>query len=69
MILMSGSKRHNCVHRNGRDKEGNRHDDITSNYLRKLGGLFEGIAEALESAMSDAKVKQFVESLGSSTEV
>ncbi|MDL2403944.1 hypothetical protein [Rhizobium mayense] len=68
MILMSVSKRHDCVHRNGRDKEGNRHDDITSDYLRKLAGLFEGMAEALESAMSEAKVKEFVGSLGSPTE-
>ncbi|MBP2443804.1 hypothetical protein [Rhizobium leguminosarum] len=59
MILMSVSKRHDCVHRNGRDKEGNRHDDITSSYLRKLGTLFEGMAEALENAMGDAKVKKF----------
>jgi hypothetical protein len=65
MIVMSITKRHDCVHRNGRDKEGNRHEDLTSTYLVKIGALFEDVAEALESAMRAAKVKQFVESLGS----
>ncbi|RVG70891.1 hypothetical protein [Sinorhizobium meliloti] len=64
LILMSVGKRHDCVHRNGRDKDGNQHDDISSAYLKKIGTIFEGMAEALEDAIRDAQAKIFFEDLG-----
>jgi len=65
LAIKSVDKRHDCVHRNGVDKQGNKHTDITQDYLRKIGSIFEKMAESLEGAMSDARVKEFVESLGS----
>ncbi|MBY5546367.1 hypothetical protein HFO61_05920 [Rhizobium leguminosarum] len=64
LVMKSIDKRHDCVHRNGADKGGSKHTDITDDYLRKLATIFEEMAEALESAMSDAKVRQFIEGLG-----
>lgn len=65
LAIKSVDKRHDCVHRNGVDKQGNKHTDITQDYLRKMGSIFEKMAESLEGAMSDARVREFVESLGS----
>lgn len=67
LILMSVGKRHDCVHRNGRDKNGNQHDDISSAYLKKVGTIFETMAEALEDAIRDAQAKIFFEDLGPET--
>ncbi|MDX1073061.1 hypothetical protein GOL32_32450 [Sinorhizobium medicae] len=43
LVMKSIDKRHDCVHRNGVTKEGTKHDDITSDYLLKLGALFENM--------------------------
>lgn len=64
LVIKSVDKRHDCVHRNGRDKDGNQHKDITQDYLRKLGVIFENMAQSLEDAMTDAKVARFFEDLG-----
>ncbi len=63
LILMSVGKRHDCIHRNGRDKDGNQHDDITSDYLKKVGAIFESMAETLEEAIRDAKAKIYFQDL------
>lgn len=64
LVMKSVDKRHDCVHRNGKDKEGNLHVDITQDYLRELGSIFESMAESLENAMTDAQVSRFFEDLG-----
>ncbi|MCS4092624.1 hypothetical protein [Rhizobium sp. BK176] len=64
MVIASVAKRHDCVHRNGFDKEGNRHMDISSDYLRKLCNIFESMAEALENGIREAGAKKFFENLG-----
>ena len=58
LAVGSVRKRHDCVHRNGFDIEGTRHADITSQYLRKLGKIFEGMASALEDAIMDARKRR-----------
>ncbi|MBB3747195.1 hypothetical protein FHX10_006751 [Rhizobium sp. BK591] len=63
LLMKSVNKRHDCVHRNGNDKDGNKHTDIDQDYLRKMGTLFERMAQSLESSMRDAEVKRFFEDL------
>ncbi|CDZ30746.1 Hypothetical protein NGAL_HAMBI490_56160 [Neorhizobium galegae bv. officinalis] len=63
LIMMSVPKRHDCVHRNGRDKEGNQIEFIEREYLKKVATIFEGMAEALEDAIRDVKAKEFSEDL------
>ncbi|MBY3243171.1 hypothetical protein HFO16_17575 [Rhizobium laguerreae] len=63
LLMRSVNKRHDCVHRNGNDKDGNKHTDIDQDYLRKMGTLFEGMAQSLEDSMRDAKVKRFFDDL------
>lgn len=65
LIIAAVNKRHDCVHRNGVDKQGNKHTDITDEYLRKMGDLFVGMVSSLEERMSDTKVHQFFEDLDS----
>lgn len=65
LIIASVDKRHDCVHRNGVDKQGNKHTDITIEYLRILGDLFTEMVKSLEEAMSVAKLKQFFDDLDS----
>ncbi|WP_162895113.1 hypothetical protein [Rhizobium terrae] len=67
LVVASVNKRHDCVHRNGVAKDGTKHVDITDDYLRKIGTLFDGMAVALEDAMSDAKVRKFLEDFGPAT--
>jgi hypothetical protein len=61
LAVASVQKRHDCVHRNGVDIEGHKHTDITQDYLRKMGSIFEEMALSLESAMRDAQAKKFFE--------
>jgi hypothetical protein len=61
LVMKSIDKRHDCVHRNGKDKEDNQHTDITVDYLRKLGVIFEAMAEGLENAMQDAMIERWFE--------
>lgn len=51
-------KRHDCVHRNGFDSDGTRHVDITPQYLRDLGSIFEGMASTLEDAIKDTRARR-----------
>ncbi|MDX0759792.1 hypothetical protein GOD62_28035 [Sinorhizobium medicae] len=62
LVMKSIDKRHDCVHRNGVTKEGTKHDDITSDYLLKLGALFENMGVTLDTAVSQAQAQKFVES-------
>ncbi|UWU23019.1 hypothetical protein N2601_08755 [Rhizobium sp. CB3060] len=63
LVIKSVDKRHDCVHRNGADKNGIAHTDITRDYLEKLGGLFEEIAKTLENAIMDKQAAKFFENL------
>jgi hypothetical protein len=63
--MKSVDKRHDCVHRNGNDRDGNQHTDITNLYLTKLGVLFEQVAATLEDAMQETKIKRFFVDLSS----
>ena len=63
LVMKSIDKRHDCVHRNGNDNDGNKHTDITQDYLRQLGAIFEIMVDTLENAMTDAKVARFFENL------
>lgn len=57
LAIGSVPKRHDCVHRNGFDTEGNRHIDITPQYLREMGRIFDGMGIALEDAIRDAQAR------------
>ncbi|WP_037461908.1 hypothetical protein [Sinorhizobium fredii] len=48
MLLASVDVRHDCVHRNGRDKDSKVRDDITNEYLERLGRHFSRLASALD---------------------
>lgn len=63
LAVDSVHKRHDCVHRNGFDTEGNQHMDITQDYLNRLGKIFEGMALDLEEAIRYAEAKKFFENL------
>lgn len=63
LAVESVQKRHDCVHRNGVDTEGNQHTDITREYLNKMGEIFEGVAVALEEAIRDAMARRFFEDI------
>ncbi|MBY5325257.1 hypothetical protein [Rhizobium leguminosarum] len=65
LAVSSVQKRHDCVHRNGFDTEGVKHTDITQDYLKKMGSIFEEMAQSLDDAMRDAQAKRFFEDLGS----
>lgn|GEM_PF-1592451 len=69
MAVASVQKRHDCVHRNGSDTEGNQHRDITQDYLNKLGEIFEGMATTLEEAIRNAQAKRFFEGLDAKDDV
>ena len=40
--------RHDCVHRNGRDKEGKRLDVFTKDYVSSVSSLIQGFVEKLD---------------------
>ncbi|RVP48130.1 hypothetical protein [Sinorhizobium medicae] len=61
LVMKSIDKRHDCVHRNGVDKEGTVHEDITREYLEKIGGIFDEIAKALDYAMRLVQAEKFFE--------
>ncbi|MBB3520980.1 hypothetical protein [Rhizobium sp. BK456] len=63
LVMKSVDKRHDCVHRNGVDKEGNTHDDLTDDYLQKLGDIFAEMADSLDNAIRDKQAKKFFENL------
>lgn len=63
LAVESVQKRHDCVHRNGVDTEGNQHTDITREYLNKMGEIFEGVAAALEESIGDAMARRFFEDI------
>lgn len=65
LAVDSVQKRHDCVHRNGFDTEGNQHADITHDYLYKMGAIFEGMAAALEDAIRDAMAQRYFENIES----
>lgn len=50
-IMGSVIRRHHCVHRNGRDLEGNMLDSITIQFLSKLSGLMVSMAADLDFAI------------------
>jgi hypothetical protein len=64
LVMKSIDKRHDCIQRNGADKDGTMHTDITRGYLENIGGIFEDIAESLEDAIRDANAKKFFEVQG-----
>ncbi len=64
LVMKSIDKRHDCVNRNGVDKDGTMHTDITRGYLENIGGIVEAIAETLEDAIREAQAKKFFEVLG-----
>ena len=61
--MKSIDKRHDCVHRNGVDREGKTHTDITPQYLRMMGSIFERIAETLENVIREKQAAKFLEDL------
>ncbi|MBY5828564.1 hypothetical protein ACC676_00415 [Rhizobium ruizarguesonis] len=63
LVMKSIDKRHDCVHRNGADKNGIAHTDITRQYLEKIGVLFDEIAETLENAIRAQQAAKFFENL------
>ncbi|RAX37837.1 hypothetical protein DQ393_29535 [Rhizobium tropici] len=63
LVIKSVDKRHDCVHRNGVDRDGTSHTDISRDYLEKLGGLFGEMAETLENAIRDQQAKRFFDNL------
>ncbi|KQQ72443.1 hypothetical protein ASF70_13005 [Rhizobium sp. Leaf321] len=63
LAVASVQKRHDCVHRNGFDTQGNQHTDITQEYLNRAGKIFECMAAALEDAIRHAEAKKWLEPL------
>lgn len=48
LLLASVELRHDCVHRNGRDKKGKIRTEISQRYLQKLGRGFQVLASVLD---------------------
>lgn len=69
IALASVLKRHDCVHRNGVRKDGTKHVDITPDYLKLLGGIMEGMADSLESAIRTRFFKPEAPAAGSAVHV
>lgn len=63
LVMKSIDKRHDCVHRNGVDKSGVLHEDITPEYLDKIGELFEEMAKTLFDAIRLVQADRFFEDL------
>lgn len=63
LVMKSIDKRHDCVHRNGVDKEGVMNEDITREYLEKIGDLFEEMAKTLDDVMRLVQAQRFFEDL------
>lgn len=58
ILISSVSLRHDCVHRNGRTKDGNLRDEITSQYLHKLGRLISGLAYDLDVRIGEIDLER-----------
>ncbi|MBZ9810718.1 hypothetical protein [Mesorhizobium sp. ESP-6-2] len=58
LLVASIQMRHDCVHRNGRDKSGKRHDIITNTYLAKLGKLFKQMATDLDARILHMNIER-----------
>lgn len=58
VLVKSIPIRHDCVHRNGRDKKGRRHDTITHVYLNQLGRLFGDMAKHLDARIQQMNVER-----------
>ncbi|MGO7323262.1 hypothetical protein ACCS95_32075 [Rhizobium ruizarguesonis] len=63
LIMKSIDKRHDCVHRNGVDKNGNTHTDITRDYLERIGRIFVEMAETLDHGIRIQQAKNYFEDL------
>lgn len=57
-ILRAGMTRHDCVHRNGRDHEGNLVDWISTTYLHEIAGLFESMIKRLASRLDEMDLRE-----------
>lgn len=69
VLVKSIQIRHDCVHRNGRDKSGHRHDTITHVYLNQLGRLFGKMALALDARIQALNVERHFEDLDTSKSI
>lgn len=58
LIMNSVDKRHDCVHRNGLDQAGNKHTDITREYLQYISSILEAMAGSLEEAVRHAAINE-----------
>lgn len=47
-LLQAIELRHDCVHRNGRDKDGNAHEIFTTVYVGEIGTLIHEFADGIE---------------------
>ena len=63
-IVASIDKRHDCVHRNGANKNGVVHKDITDEYLASLSFLFDSMAEGLNSRIRELQAERHFDDLG-----
>ncbi|MER9915383.1 MULTISPECIES: hypothetical protein [unclassified Mesorhizobium] len=58
MILQSVQSRHHCVHRNGRDSEGNVLNILTVEYLSRLAGCFSETVAGLAAAIDKIEAER-----------
>lgn len=69
LLVASIQMRHDCVHRNGRDKDGKHHDTITHTYLAKLGKLFKQMAMDLDERILHINVERNFDDLDQRVEL
>ncbi|WP_201409911.1 hypothetical protein [Mesorhizobium sp. J8] len=58
LVLQSVQNRHYCVHRNGRDVDGNILGGVTVDYLSRLSRSFTAIVEGLAKAIKEIEVQR-----------
>ncbi|AID30463.1 hypothetical protein BFX40_02725 [Mesorhizobium sp. SEMIA 3007] len=58
LVLLSVQNRHHCVHRNGRDADGNTLDSLTIDYLTQLAGCFMAMVADLAPAIEELEAKR-----------
>ncbi|CAN5631057.1 hypothetical protein BH10PSE6_BH10PSE6_08100 [soil metagenome] len=58
-ILKAVDYRHDCVHRNGRDKDGNELDVLTREYIEDIAKLLHQIASAIDHKFRDRDAEAF----------
>lgn len=56
LLMASIDLRHDCVHRNGRRKDGTERDEVTRAYLETMGRLFRTLAYDLNATISQVDV-------------